>query len=82
MAVPYVFKTQAGPLLLSQLDANFAALSPANVTVATLPSAVTAGTGAVMFVIDATATTFASIVAGGGANPVPVYSDGNNWRIG
>lgn len=34
------------------------------------------------FVTDANATTFASIVAGGGANKVPVYSDGVNWRIG
>lgn len=34
------------------------------------------------FVTDATATTFASIVTGGGANPVPVYYDGTNWRIG
>lgn len=34
------------------------------------------------FVTDANATTFASIVAGGGANKVPVYSDGSNWRIG
>jgi hypothetical protein len=33
-------------------------------------------------VSDATVTTFASIVAGGGANRVPVYSDGTNWRIG
>jgi hypothetical protein len=34
------------------------------------------------FVTDATATTFNSIVAGGGANKVPVWSDGTNWRIG
>ena len=34
------------------------------------------------FVTDATATTFASVVAGGGANGVPVYFDGTNWRIG
>ena len=34
------------------------------------------------FVDDATVTTFASIVAGGGANQVPVYSDGVDWRIG
>jgi hypothetical protein len=34
------------------------------------------------FVTDANATTFASIVAGGGANTVPVYFDGTNWRIG
>ena len=51
-------------------------------TVATLPAAATAGAGARAFVSDANATTFASIVAGGGANNVPVYSDGTNWRIG
>ena len=52
------------------------------VTVANLPVAATIGAGGRSFVSDATATTFASIVAGGGANPVPVYSDGTNWRIG
>ena len=51
-------------------------------TVATLPSAATSGAGARSFVSDATATTFASTVAGGGANQVPVYSDGTNWKIG
>jgi hypothetical protein len=51
-------------------------------TVATLPSAVTSGIGARSFVSDANATTFASTVAGGGANKVPVYSDGTNWKIG
>ena len=50
-----------------------------NFTVATLPAAVSGGRA---FVTDATATTFASIVAGGGSNRVPVYSDGTNWRIG
>jgi hypothetical protein len=49
------------------------------VLVADLP---TATVGRRAFVSDATATTFASIVAGGGANPVPVYADGTNWRIG
>ena len=53
-----------------------------SVTVATLPAAATAGAGTRAFVTDATATTFAEIVAGGGANAVPVYSDGTNWRIG
>jgi hypothetical protein len=48
-------------------------------TVATLPTGVA---GARSFVTDATATTFASVVAGGGANGVPVYHDGTNWRIG
>lgn len=51
-------------------------------TVATLPAAATVGTGARSFVTDANATTFASIVAGGGSNQLPVYSDGTNWRIG
>lgn len=51
-------------------------------TVAALPAAATAGAGARAFVTDANATTFASVVAGGGANGVPVYSDGTNWRIG
>lgn len=51
-------------------------------TVATLPNPATEGAGARSFVSDANATTFASVVAGGGANQVPVYSDGTNWRIG
>ena len=40
------------------------------------------GAGARAVVTDANATTFHSIVAGGGANVVPVFSDGTNWRIG
>jgi hypothetical protein len=51
-------------------------------TVASLPAASTAGVGARSFVTDATATTFLSTVAGGGANKVPVVSDGTNWLIG
>jgi hypothetical protein len=51
-------------------------------TVASLLAAATAGAGAKAFVTDATVTTFASNVAGGGANTVPVYSDGTNWKIG
>lgn len=50
--------------------------------VASLPAAATAGVGARGFVTDANATTFNSIVAGGGTNKVPVFSDGTNWRIG
>jgi hypothetical protein len=50
-------------------------------TVATLPSAA-AFSGQRTFVSDATVTTFGTIVAGTGGNPVPVYSDGTNWRIG
>lgn len=51
-------------------------------TVANLPSASVVGAGARAFVTNANATTFASIVAGGGANKVPVVSDGTNWIIG
>ena len=50
-------------------------------TVAGLPAA-SIGAGFRAFVTDATATTFASTVAGGGSNNVPVYSDGTNWKIG
>jgi hypothetical protein len=53
-----------------------------NYTVATLPNAVTSGAGARAFVTDATAPTFGSTVAGGGAVNVPVYSDGTNWKVG
>lgn len=52
------------------------------VSVANLPSASTAGAGARATVTDANATTFNSVVAGGGANTVPVFSDATNWRIG
>lgn len=51
-------------------------------TVASLPSAATAGAGARSFVTDASATTYLSTVSGGGANKVPVVSDGTNWLIG
>lgn len=51
-------------------------------TVATLPAAGTVGAGTRAAVTDANATTFNAIVAAGGANFVPVISDGTNWRIG
>lgn len=54
----------------------------ASTTVGSLPAAATAGAGARHFVTDATATTFLSVVAGGGANKVPVVSDGASWLIG
>lgn len=49
-------------------------------TVATLPAAGVMGRRS--FVSDANATTFASVVAGGGTNKVPVYDNGTNWCIG
>ena len=69
--------------IVNQLNVGGGVIPPTTVyTVATLPSAVTSGVGARSFVSDANATTFASTVAGGGANKVPVYSDGTNWKIG
>lgn len=53
-----------------------------NSTVAGLPSASTSGAGARAYVTDANATTFGSVVAAGGSNKVPVYSNGTNWLIG
>jgi hypothetical protein len=50
------------------------------VTVAGLPAAGLIGRRA--FVADATAATFNTVVAGGGANKVPVFDDGVSWRIG
>lgn len=74
--------------LVSYLSSAFTSLTASSYTkvtpclVAALPSAATAGAGARAFVTDATATTFASTVAGGGSNKVPVYSDATNWKIG
>jgi hypothetical protein len=54
-------------------------------TVGSLPSAATSGAGARAFVTDATNTVIVGLgltVVGGGANKVPVYSDGTNWIIG
>lgn len=53
--------------------------------VAGLTAPATAGAGSRATVSDATQTLTAgigAIVAGGGANIVPVFSDGTNWRIG
>jgi hypothetical protein len=53
-------------------------------TVATLQACIAGLDGARSFVTDATVTTFASAVAGSGANHVPVYCDGpaTAWKIG
>ena len=57
-------------------------LATSNSSYANLPNANTVGAGSRAFVYDATTTTFASAVIGGGANRVPVYSNGRNWLIG
>ena len=48
-------------------------------TVSTLP---VAKVGDRATVTDASASTFYSIVSGGGAMVVPVFYDGTNWRVG
>ena len=50
-------------------------------TYAQLPTAV-GNAGARAFITDGSSTTFAATVAGGGANKVPVYSDGTVWKVG
>lgn len=72
---------QVGGASKFSVDKSGVIQAPA-LTVATLPAAATAGAGARSFVTDANATTFLSTVAGGGANKVPVVSDGTNWLIG
>ena len=68
--------------ILDQLKTDEIIPALTNYTVATLPSAVTAGKGARSFVTDALLPTFGSTVAGGGAVATPVYSDGTNWKVG
>lgn len=51
-------------------------------SVATLPAASSLLAGTKAFVIDSSVTTFNSNVAGGGANYVPVFTDGTNWKVG
>lgn len=51
-------------------------------TIAQLPAAATAGSGARATVSDALAPSFGATVAAGGAIVTPVYSDGSNWKVG
>jgi hypothetical protein len=68
--------------LCAMLDGTPQRIVESGLTVASLPAAAASNNGMRRLVTDATVTTFASIVAGSGANTVPVYSDGTNWRIG
>lgn len=76
----------SGVALTVNGSASFTApVGLANYTVAGLPSAATAGSGAIAFVTDATLGISAGLgltPIGGGANKVPVYSDGSAWKIG
>jgi hypothetical protein len=75
-------RSAAGVLKVTNGSSGAGVIQTPALTVATLPAATTAGAGARSFVTDANATTFLSTVAGGGANKVPVVSDGTNWLIG
>lgn len=52
------------------------------VTFANLPSAASAGAGAKAHVTDSSTATFNGTISGGGANSVPCFSDGTNWKVG
>lgn len=69
-------------LILDQLKTDNIIPALTNYTVATLPSAATAGVGARSFVTDALAPVFGATVVTGGAVATPVYSDGTNWKVG
>ena len=49
---------------------------------ASLPTAAVAGAGARAYITDGNSLVFGGAVAGGGANGIPVYSDGSAWRVG
>jgi hypothetical protein len=52
------------------------------VTFSTLPTASIAGSGARAFITDANTTTFGAYVGGGGANNMPLFSNGSAWFVG
>jgi hypothetical protein len=66
-------------------SSNIGVIKTKSTVVGSLPSAATVGEGSRAFVTDASVAAsgnFGSIVAGGGSNKVPVYTDGTNWLIG
>lgn len=82
-----VFLTDSGLQFLQQLWTLATGLTPATgvFTTATLPTAANAGAGARAFVTDATlaaAGHFGSAYVGGGANAVPIWTDGTTWYLG
>lgn len=54
----------------------------AQLTVATLPTATAGAKGSRAMVTDSNTTTFNAVVAGGGANVVPVFCTGTSWNVG
>lgn len=52
------------------------------VTFASLPSATSVSVGGRAMITNGAAATFNTTAAGGGANVVPVFSDGTQWKVG
>jgi hypothetical protein len=78
-------RDQAGVVTLTDGSTGVGYLKTTPVAVSALPAAATVGAGTRGFVNDSTVAAsgnFGAIVAGGGANNVPVFSDGTNWLIG
>lgn len=75
--------TRGGALTITGAFTAGSTIRTAGFAVGSLPAAGTAGRRA--YVTDSNAALTAgigAIVAGGGANVVPVFDDGTNWRIG
>jgi hypothetical protein len=73
--------------LLQYLEENFDGVvantvQTTPVTYAQLPTATIAGAGTRAFITDGSTSTFNATVVGGGANKVPVFSDGADWKVG
>ena len=75
-------RDSAGVIIVTNGSTGTGYIKQVPVLVSQLPAAATVGAGTRGFVSDATSTTFAAAPVGGGANTVPVYSDGTNWLIG
>lgn len=78
-----VWRFFVGAVQLLGLGSTYVSCGKPLITPAYTVAALPAGSlGMRAIVTDANATTFHSIVAGGGANGVPVFYDGASWRIG
>jgi len=73
----FILPTAQFTKILQQI--NKAATNSPPITVAQLPPPQACLRA---FISDATTTNFYDVVVGGGANFVPVFSDGTDWRIG
>ena len=78
-------RDSAGVVKITDGSAGTGYLKLIPTTVGALTAAATVGAGTKAFVTDATntlASHHGDVVAGGGSNFTPVYSDGTDWRIG